>query len=783
MARKKTSSDDELFAAIAKETGGDLLSDRNNTTYYLDTGSLAVNYIMSGKFVGGGLAGGRIIEVYGPSSSGKSFIAANAIFGCQKLNGICAILDCENATNGPFMQKTSHLNLKQVIRYTPQSLESAFRKIHTGIKTIRTRVPDLERPILFVYDSISVSPCERELKENDLPDNYKASDWKKLVGRKEQPGERAKICGNELRKLQGILERTNTNLLIINQTREKIGVMYGCHSGKSLVYLADGSTKRIDNIVKDRDEVDVLSFNPITNVVESRRVIGWHDNGFLGDGESFLKIKFRRQHRNAFGYLRCTPNHILFAEKNSVVTEIPAGDIVVGDKLAVVQPFHLNQDQWQVMYGSVLGDGSIQRHNRSQDSLPQMRWTHCTKQKDYLLYKVGLMGKHIATTGQCRPHKNKATNGFAAESTPLYELNCIAGYKEDYNIPEEIADNLNELGLAIWYLDDGTYSGHNDRWGNGKSIIYCTKFHNREIMFRAFKRLGLNPTLTKRGFKFDSDETRKMHEMISRFVPESMEYKIHPMCRGLFGFNNELDKPVEYRQITGEVISVEPYSHPHQRHKFDITVEGNANYVVAGAIVHNSPETTAGGGRGLPFYAAQRFRTSTKKKIENKRLGTFAGVNMKVQNVKNRLFRPFVESEGIQLYFENGINPIAGLLSLLIQSERVTGSSGTYSVASDYLPEGASEYKFRANKERNDVPLKTLMDCPKLVDASDQAELDAYLAPFLSAIGSSSSKDFSEKAISFDEEGNPVDADDDVLSDITEMDEGDEETEEEQEES
>lgn len=408
---------DDIFVSIAKETGGDLLSDRENTNYYIDTGSLAANYIMSGKFIGGGVAGGKIIEVYGPSSSGKSFIAANLMFGIQKMNGFAIILDCENATNGEFMAKTSHLNLKQVIRYTPETLERAFRKIHNVIKAIRAK--DKDRPILFIYDSISVSPCERELKENDLPENYKASDWKRIVGRKEQPGERAKVCGNELRKLQSVLEKNNATLFVINQTREKIGVMYG------------------------------------------------------------------------------------------------------------------------------------------------------------------------------------------------------------------------------------------------------------------------------------------------------------------------------------------------------------------------DPETTGGGGRGLPFYAATRIRTSMKKKIENKRLGTFAGVNMKIANKKNRLFRPFVESEGIQLYFDHGINPIAGLLSLLIQAERVVLSGkGTYSVASDYLPEGETEYKFKANKEVNGVDLKVLLDCPKMLDAEDRAELEAYLAPFKDAIGSSSSEDMTEKAIAFDEEGNPTDADEDAMSEMAEMDSGDEDDEE-----
>lgn len=227
MAKKKaTQSEEELFASIAADTGGEVLGDIASVKYFVDTGNLAVNYQCSGKYIKGGLPGGRITEIYGPSSSGKSLFANNVLHGCQKLDGWPVILDCENATNNEFMEKANHLNLNRVLWYAPTSLESTFRKLHTVVKKIREIKP-VDMPIVVVYDSISVSPCERELKENDLPEDYKSSDWNKIVGRKEQPGERARICGNELRKLQAILGPMNVTVVIINQIREKIGVLFG----------------------------------------------------------------------------------------------------------------------------------------------------------------------------------------------------------------------------------------------------------------------------------------------------------------------------------------------------------------------------------------------------------------------------------------------------------------------------------------------------------------------------------------------------------------------------
>jgi recombination protein RecA len=259
MAKKKnsdTNADDDLFMSLAQATDGDILGKMDSVKYFLDTGSLAVNFICSGKFIKGGVPGGKITEIYGPSSSGKSLLAANVLHGCQKLGGWPIILDCENATNGEFMAKTSHLNLNRVIRYTPMSLEQAFLKIHNVAKKIREKVgPDV--PIIFIYDSISVSPCERELKETELPENYKPSDWKKLVGRQEQPGERAKVCSKEFRKLQAVMEEMNVTLVVLNQTREKIGVMYGnpettAGGGNALPFYAScrlrtATRKKIEN--------------------------------------------------------------------------------------------------------------------------------------------------------------------------------------------------------------------------------------------------------------------------------------------------------------------------------------------------------------------------------------------------------------------------------------------------------------------------------------------------------------------------------------------------------
>lgn len=222
--------DDDIFASIANDTGGDILDQIDSVKYFVDTGSLALNYICSGRFITGGIPGGKLTEVFGPNSSSKSLIGANVLYGCQRQKGIPILIDCENSANKEFMSHASHLDLKRILRYTPQSLEEVFAKIYKVIEAIRTKknsqgklVAPNDVPIVIVYDSIGVSPSARELREVELPEGYTQADFKRIVGGNEQPGERAKICSKEFRKLNTVMEKNNATVVILNQTRDKIG--------------------------------------------------------------------------------------------------------------------------------------------------------------------------------------------------------------------------------------------------------------------------------------------------------------------------------------------------------------------------------------------------------------------------------------------------------------------------------------------------------------------------------------------------------------------------------
>ncbi len=220
MAKKKAG--DNFFAELATATGGDILEDIGSVKYFVDTGNLSINYICSGKFMGGGIPGGKITEIYGPPGGGKSLIANCILAGVQKLGGIGVFLDCERALNAMFAETAAHVDTSKIVTYTPRFIEEVESKVKAVVKLIR-KVKGKDVPIVIIWDSISVSPCHREFKELDLPEVYTKADFKRIVGGKEQPGERAKVAGAALRKLNPFLDENNATFFVINQTRSTIG--------------------------------------------------------------------------------------------------------------------------------------------------------------------------------------------------------------------------------------------------------------------------------------------------------------------------------------------------------------------------------------------------------------------------------------------------------------------------------------------------------------------------------------------------------------------------------
>ncbi|MBB5392383.1 MULTISPECIES: recombinase RecA [unclassified Herbaspirillum] len=206
------------------------------------TGSLGLDIALGV----GGLPRGRVVEIYGPESSGKTTLTLQAIAEMQKLGGTCAFIDAEHALDVTYAQKLG-VNLHDLLISQPDTGEQAL-EITDAL--VRSGAVDL-----IVVDSVAALTPKAEI-EGDMGDSL--------------PGLQARLMSQALRKLTGSINRTNTTVIFINQIRMKIGVMFGnpetTTGGNALKFYASvrldirrtGSIKSGDEVIGSETKVKVV---------------------------------------------------------------------------------------------------------------------------------------------------------------------------------------------------------------------------------------------------------------------------------------------------------------------------------------------------------------------------------------------------------------------------------------------------------------------------------------------------------------------------------------------
>ncbi|TCT13533.1 RecA protein [Tepidamorphus gemmatus] len=198
----------------------------------IPTGSLGLDIALGV----GGLPRGRVVEIYGPESSGKTTLALHTVAEAQKRGGICAFVDAEHALDPTYAKKLG-VNVDDLLISQPDTGEQALEIADT---LVRSGAIDV-----LVIDSVAALTPRAEL-EGEMGESL--------------PGMQARLMSQALRKLTGSISRSNTMVIFINQIRMKIGVMFGSPEtttgGNALKFYA---SVRLDirrvGAIKDRDEV------------------------------------------------------------------------------------------------------------------------------------------------------------------------------------------------------------------------------------------------------------------------------------------------------------------------------------------------------------------------------------------------------------------------------------------------------------------------------------------------------------------------------------------------
>jgi recombination protein RecA len=630
----------------------------------IPTGALALDIALGI----GGLPRGRIVEIFGPESSGKSTLAMHVVAEAQRNGGICAYVDAEHAMD-PVYARAIGVNVDDLLISQPDTGEQA---LEIADMLIRSGALDV-----IVIDSVAALTPRAEI-EGDMGDSH--------------VGLQARLMSQALRKLTATLNKSDTIAIFINQLREKIGVMYGCFSYGTRVTLADGSQEKIGKIVNQRMPVEVLSYDPEVGALVPKKVVNWFDNGVT---DQFLQLTVARPGGNGRAQLGCTANHQI---------RTPAGwrearELQVGDRVLQAVPHYLSEFQWQVILGGLMGDSALSR-TRSRHAA-RYRFGHGAKQTGYCDWKASLFANLTCSRWV------RADGAVFHDVQPLPELAelrqamYIGGKKV---LSEDYLKRLTPLSLAIWYMDDGTYIERakglqtRSRQGSGRMEI-CVEAMEATSRQRLVDYLadtwGIHPRLHHRGavqkavLTFSKEETAKFHALIAPFIHPSMDYKLQARFRGQFADEPPVFAPMRYELMPLPIVKVGPKPRTRSMHRFDIEVEGSHNYLTDGVVVHNSPETTPGG-RALKFYSSVRLDIRRVESIKNG--AEVIGNRTRVKVVKNKCSPPFRQAE-FDIMYGKGISREGSLLDVAVDLGIIKKSGAWYTYEGEQLGQGRENAK------------------------------------------------------------------------------------------
>ena len=374
-----------------------------------------------------------------------------------------------------------------------------------------------------------------------------------------------------------------------------------CLSEDALISLPNNKTKTIKEICEEKYDGEVLTYNTDTNKIEPRKVINWFINNSSQD-EFYLLGKGKGNRRGVIKnktMVFATGEHPFYSDGEW----IDAKDMN-GKNMHYLDYAH-DKIVTQVIYGTYLGDSTI-----TQDSA--LRFSHCDKQKEYLLEKQRLLSViHSSTSDSVR--KSEIGKGLKF-STCYSGVNSLYEdiRKETYDTentkqtPMTFLNKLNEIAWAFWVMDDGAihFDNRSDKEDAFHYRLHIEGFSegSYENISKYFKEKGYENYLINRNncnkkcLYFTREASRKLAKAISPYVIPSMRYKLPAYLRDeayvLKGYQPTLDyrlgtiKNTKHSKLTD--IEDRHIRKPRsKKKKYNITVDGNNNYFANGFLTHN----------------------------------------------------------------------------------------------------------------------------------------------------------------------------------------------------
>ena len=609
---------------------------------WLDTGYEPLNEIISGDSKGG-VPYGRIVEIYGPPSSGKTALATKLMCEAQKAGGVAIFLDHER-TFEVELAKSMGLNgdFPYFIYKRPKTWEESNNIAMKTAEVIREkRLIAPEAPIIAVFDSVAAM-IPQSVFEKGI-DQYTMNDTTAL----------ARVASTTLKAINAFTADLNVCTVYLNQVRMKPGIVYGdptCLRGDVMIPFVDGTTMSIKEVVEQKIDKEVWSFNEHTSKYEPRRIEGWWDNGEMPCGERWVHIRAAAvDTKNGVFGMTVTSDHKLFTRDGWVA----ARDLTLSTELLTKQRTVLNGDARDFVFGVIAGDASVRKVSDTRKTAQVV--IQDNNDLEYAKWKRDMLTPILGEFNEVPLKWGKDGAGVRFDSPFSAELCDLLPLARD---PLALfADRLTPQMLALWIMDDGHFSTE-DRV---RYTVSVKRRKNDDYLDRLadllFDKYGLRSRVRARegALIFDTDSSVKIAEMIAPFVPPCMERKLPESLRGRY-VTKRIEPQLEHVQKWVRITDIREGSKHRGSRRYDVTVEGNHNYLVGnsanGVLVHNCTP----GGSAFEFYASVRLSLTRSKVVEQKDgEKEFTGQLMTIEAKKTKLTRPFQKTQLRLSFDDNGL--------------------------------------------------------------------------------------------------------------------------------
>jgi uracil-DNA glycosylase family 4 len=418
-------------------------------------------------------------------------------------------------------------------------------KLSTTRKSIVFGVGDPNAPLMFVGEA----PGEQEDKRGEP-----------FVG----------PAGELLDKMIEAMGWSRRSVYIANTTK--------CLRYNARVQLGDGSWERIGRLVARKYSGTVMSVDDQGALI-AKRVTGWHSSPLAGRGVYRLSYEGAKTSARGPVSVQLTGDHEVLTDKGYVAVE----KLPLGARVATGQG--LTDVARDVVYGTLLGDGHITKITA------YLSFSHAESQSAYAEFKARLLGELNVATARF------AIASGSQENYPVIHVRTRAHrslhriradfYQPKKVVPAYLADGLTARMVAIWFMDDGHTRIRPPRSPSAELATCAFTPSDLEVLCAGLKRLGVVGRPVGERIQFSVVETRKLSELIARFVPECMRYKLHPEVAAVIPFDSE-SWTVGAPRVVYERAQVDAIEH-HGTDKtfYCIDVEDNHNFVTSGGVVHN----------------------------------------------------------------------------------------------------------------------------------------------------------------------------------------------------